>query len=532
MYCQADTMVVSCLSRCMPMEQAQPMSDTSPATTTTTDQWAERLEAMPETLGIRPATLFNLLQCPPDNAQDVKQIISLCPMLSARVLALVNSAAFGLPRQIGCVDRAVNLLGAPRTRSLALAHGLRLLNQQFNLPDQLLDQLWTRAVTKACAARTVAEMVAPKMTEKAYALGLIQDIGLPLLVAADPVFYEDYLADDLPAARWLELEADHFGINHAELGYQLLDRWDAGADLALAVAQHHECPAGDAENGTNPPIGQVAVFAASLLPHFIEPMGDDQLIWLNAIHARLLAEQVSSPDALVSLVNEQARKVCARAEPADAINATDLQRRLTDHLVDQTGALIGAICRLESKLMTERQGLLAMRTSAMTDSLTDLLNRRGFEALGKRALEYAHRSGTSVCCMLADIDEFKQYNDQLGHQVGDQVLRAAADLLKQNVRQGDLVGRVGGDEFAVLMLNVDAMRAEELARRLIDGLEGQTLQLPGRADPVELHVSLGAVFLDEPSADLTVEQIVNAADRAMYQRKRNGKRGLKFQYLD
>lgn len=525
-------MVVSCLSRCQLMEQAQSMSHTPPAPTMSADQWAQRLEAMPETLGIRPATLFNLLQCPPDDAHAVKQVISLCPMLSARVLALVNSAAFGLPRQIGCVDRAVNLLGAPRTRSLALAHGLRLLNQQFNLPDQLLDQLWTRAVTKACAARVVAEMVAPKTAEKAYALGLIQDIGLPMLVAADPTFYEDYLADDLSAARWLELEADHFGINHAELGCQLLDRWDAGPDLALAVAQHHDCPANDNAAKADPPISQVAVFAASLLPHFIEPMGDDQLIWLNAIHARLLAEQVSSPDALISLVNERARKVCARAESDDPINIHQLQQRLTDHLVDQTGALIGAICRLESKLMTERQGLLAMRTNAMTDSLTDLLNRRGFEALGKRALQYAHRSGTSICCMLADIDEFKQYNDQLGHQVGDQVLRAAAELLRHNVRQGDLVGRIGGDEFAVLMLNVDAMRAEELARRLIDGLEGQTLDLPGRDDEVELHVSLGAVFLDEPASELTVEQIVNAADRAMYQRKRNGKRGLKFQYLD
>jgi diguanylate cyclase (GGDEF)-like protein len=158
-------------------------------------------------------------------------------------------------------------------------------------------------------------------------------------------------------------------------------------------------------------------------------------------------------------------------------------------------------------------------SQAATDGLTGLANRRSFD--DELALEWrrAERIDDSLALVLIDLDNFKSINDQLGHQAGDAVLRRVAAILDSGARQVDLAARYGGEEFAVLAPETDLAGATKLAGRLRADLEAAAIELPDGGE-VNVTASFGVAIkgdLDRP------EQLVAAADEALYEAKRAGK---------
>jgi diguanylate cyclase (GGDEF)-like protein len=158
-------------------------------------------------------------------------------------------------------------------------------------------------------------------------------------------------------------------------------------------------------------------------------------------------------------------------------------------------------------------------SQASTDSLTGVANRRMLDE--ELVLEWrrADRVGDSLAFVLLDLDNFKQVNDTHGHQAGDAVLRAVGQVLQTGVRQVDLAGRYGGEEFALILPETDLPGALKLAERLRAALETTSVELPdGKA--LQVTASFGVALKDElPSAD----ELVAAADEALYAAKRAGK---------
>src|SRR5262245_4292133 len=156
---------------------------------------------------------------------------------------------------------------------------------------------------------------------------------------------------------------------------------------------------------------------------------------------------------------------------------------------------------------------------AITDDLTGLVNRRGFGGALEAEIERARRFGEPLTVILADIDDFKLINDMFGHPTGDVVLRSFADLLRSHVREVDVPGRVGGEEFAILLPATDAGQAAIVAERMRHSLG--TLSLPvsaGRA--VRLSSSFGIAQLRTSDA---ADDLFRAADEALYRAKSEGK---------
>jgi diguanylate cyclase (GGDEF)-like protein len=152
-------------------------------------------------------------------------------------------------------------------------------------------------------------------------------------------------------------------------------------------------------------------------------------------------------------------------------------------------------------------------SQAATDALTGLANRRALE--GRRA----ERVGDSLALLLIDLDNFKSINDELGHQAGDAVLRRVAAILDSGARQVDLAARYGGEEFALLTPETDIVGAMKLAERLRSAIEAATVKLPSGAE-VSVTASVGVAVKGELER---AEQLVTAADEALYEAKRNGK---------
>jgi diguanylate cyclase (GGDEF)-like protein len=153
---------------------------------------------------------------------------------------------------------------------------------------------------------------------------------------------------------------------------------------------------------------------------------------------------------------------------------------------------------------------------ATTDELTGLANRREFERLTEEALLEASRFGTGVCIMLVDLNGFKQINDTLGHQFGDLVLQACAERLTNAVRETDIVGRWGGDEFVILLPGVEDGSA---VRAAADRIATKLSSTPVAGD-VSMSGSIGAALYPRHGDDL--DELVRAADLAMYEAKSTG----------
>lgn len=178
-------------------------------------------------------------------------------------------------------------------------------------------------------------------------------------------------------------------------------------------------------------------------------------------------------------------------------------------------ALQAEVERLRQELDEAKRRIAELEAHADVDPLLAILNRRGFERELTRSLAYAQRYGTAAALVFIDLDGFKAINDRYGHAAGDALLKAVAAQLTCRVRASDVVGRLGGDEFGVVMWNVDGAQAAAKARdleRLIEeaGVEHGTLRLA-------VGASAGVVSF---SAVAEVAQILDAADRAMYARKR------------
>jgi diguanylate cyclase (GGDEF)-like protein len=178
-----------------------------------------------------------------------------------------------------------------------------------------------------------------------------------------------------------------------------------------------------------------------------------------------------------------------------------------------------------TRLLRQRQQELERQQGELEhlvshDGLTGLVNRAELERLCRIELLRAQRHGLPVSLLAIDLDHFKHVNDQWGHPVGDAVLVAVADVLRRSVRASDVVGRMGGEEFMVLLPHSDAQAAAALADKLRRAIAA--MQVPVGVDRVRLTASVG-VASARPGQELSFESLYRLADRALYQAKAAGR---------
>ena len=154
--------------------------------------------------------------------------------------------------------------------------------------------------------------------------------------------------------------------------------------------------------------------------------------------------------------------------------------------------LAAEVERLELELAAARAEIAALSARADTDPLTAVLNRRGFERELKRSLAYLKRYDASAALLYVDLDGFKAINDRHGHAAGDAVLKAVSMVIARHVRSSDLVARIGGDEFAVLLWNVTDADARTKADSLEAAIARMTASHGGSA--ISVGASVGAVW--------------------------------------
>lgn len=175
-----------------------------------------------------------------------------------------------------------------------------------------------------------------------------------------------------------------------------------------------------------------------------------------------------------------------------------------------------ASCRDVSEIVQLREKLKAM---SLIDELTKLYNRRGFHELSKQQLKIAHRLKNVVLLIFVDLDNMKSINDNLGHQAGDQALKDTANILRDTFRKSDIIGRMGGDEFAILAIEASKANIDIINRRLQGNID---IHNKSGKRQFELSMSIG-ISRFYPNSQQTLDDLIKQADEQMYLQKRKKK---------
>lgn len=240
----------------------------------------------------------------------------------------------------------------------------------------------------------------------------------------------------------------------------------------------------------------------------------DVRILTAALAAGDLAQSVRSKGYLVGTLKALQANLRHLTWQAKRIADGDLTQRV-EFLGDFSEAFNSMVVALDAA-QTELQQLAA------TDALTGLANRRKFFEVAEAEVQRSLRYGYFLSVMMVDIDYFKQVNDTYGHQVGDLVLQAVAAALNGQVRDTDLVGRIGGEEFCILLPDTPLKAALTVGRRLLDAT--RKLRIPVPDYELEVTVSIG--LTDWTRGDKEIATIMERADIALYQAKMSGRNRL------
>jgi len=216
------------------------------------------------------------------------------------------------------------------------------------------------------------------------------------------------------------------------------------------------------------------------------------------IRSALVAPLILGDDVLGALSLESPN--------ANAFNQVDLD------LISSFAATVTAAIR-NAQLHTEVQ------RQAITDPLTELYNRRGFFEIGEHEIERAHRFSRPLVAMMVDVDRFKNINDEFGHSIGDRVLQQISARIRNNVRKVDIVGRYGGDEFAILLPELDIFTAVNVAERLRTKFEEIPFQIGDQSIFSTISIGVAKITPDIPNLDALLVR----ADHALYLAKNGGR---------
>ncbi|CAG1006542.1 hypothetical protein PHYC_03336 [Phycisphaerales bacterium] len=261
--------------------------------------------------------VVELVENPKSTAQDLHKVISADPALCSRILKVVNSSFYGLPGQIGSINRAIVMLGLNAVKNIAIAASLAKLFRGGDLtPNFSARDLWTHCNTTAAAAKIIANTLKMGLSDEAFLAGLIHDIGIMVEMQFDRNKLIEVMrrvgADTkgIPATDMLEAEATVFGATHEDFGAALCEKWKFPKSFAFVTGFHHKPMQLPPENRTLTAIVHVADRLAAEMG-----TGFRQDLLRTDVSAEVLETLKISPERL----EELRRQVAAQAKDVSAL---------------------------------------------------------------------------------------------------------------------------------------------------------------------------------------------------------------------
>lgn len=459
---------------------------------------------------------------------DLARMIEREPSLTVSLLKLANSPAYATGREVRSVAQATTLLGARTIRNLAVACAVQAMKQRVATGAFDGKLFWEDSLRRGCAALVLARLAGYEEPSEAFTVGLIQDLGL-LFIASSQSSLGSELQDlrAKPADERMRGEIDLAGKNHVEQFVFAARQWGLPGDLVDAVSQHH----GDVPSSSDRRTQRLAQIARAA--DAIADITQTRAAGSTVVKARAVLEQLGSrtPLKLDGIVDQVAQEMAVQSKDLDLHiseqpsfeslmeSANSALVRISDTYEELTRKLETLLQEKEELAKKLAASNAALRRLATTDPLTGVGNRRAFGEMAEVALAELAQGGRPMCVVTLDIDRFKSVNDTYGHAAGDDVLVAVAERLSRFVRAGDYIGRLGGEEFGVLLPKCEAKDGKAVAERLRYALRSLPIRCRD-GTTLQVTASFGGVTLTQPTK---LDDALRVADEAMYASKEGGR---------
>jgi diguanylate cyclase (GGDEF)-like protein len=488
-----------------------------------------RIPSLP-TVAIEALKLFH------DTNSSNEQLVSVIrkdPAMVGKLLKVANSSKYGTRGEVTDLGRAVMLMG--RSAAAPLVLSFSLARQSMENSDHLehYRRFWLRSFVQATAAELLASQYgSPAFRGECYTTSILAGLGKLALLKAEPVKYLECLrrakTDGIPLPR---VEQEAFGFNHLKLSSILLQQMGLPERCHAAIRGINDPNmAALKTGGEKHPLLEVTRLADAVASLLCDETPAISLIHLEESLAKFMLPKPLSVTEVVEGVQEQIDATAQSFDisPDQLPSTSDLLQdaleemsRLADLASNENNSQSIPIELLEENGRLKRRVADLLNVSRI-DALTGICNRAYLlQELSERAALHRVRDW-SLGMAVIDIDHFKKINDTYGHQAGDHALKVVAETLKNTIRDSDIAGRYGGEEFVVLLEDSNAVGLAVVGERLRSKIEQSVCVFEGKTIPLTASVGLaeGKVIGSEQEFG---QKLFAAADAAMYRAKHSGR---------
>ncbi len=452
----------------------------------------------------------------------VAKALSMDSALATKILRIANSPIYAQRRKSENLRQALVVLGLNATLTLALSFSLVKALRGSTANGISHPFYWRRALLGATAARALADRVRHPLAEDIFLAALLQDIGILALDKALPDLYAGGETLQRDHAALAKMERARLQADHADVGGWLMRHWHMPERLQLAISHSH----------------------CSDLPCTIDPdqvfercvalSGEIADLFLLDPAQRRFAETAELVERSLGLDSMTFGQVLGTVgsmipETESLFDTESLASQHPESILEQARDVLmlrslnslREINVLRAVAESSSSRALELEKESQRDAMTGVFNRAYLDRILVREFEISGRHKWPLSIAFADLDNFKSVNDKFGHQAGDRILRAAARILRENSRESDSVARYGGEEFIVVLPATDTDTARMICERIVAAFHG-TAHAVG-AEEARVTLSIGYATHGTLSAFANVDELVRAADQALYTAKMNGR---------
>jgi len=456
--------------------------------------------------------IIELAQGPEPDLITVADALSIDPAIVTKIICVANATPHAKRRQILNLRQALIVLGLNATLTTALS--LTLVATLKNHPARNLDAklFWRRALLSGTWGKLLAVETGRRDAEEIFLAALLQDVGMLAIDHFAPEVYQDIDQRKSEHRQIVKHEQAHLKTDHAQVSAWLLERWNMPQHIQCAIAQSHDTSAAGIK---------AELKAFTRIVSLCSQLADSWLANPSPDAIRLLGKDIHRQLGIPSNRLAELYKMIGEHIPAaESIFTMDLFDGV--HLQEVSDTAGEFLTTSDLYALPVRPDRREADVKPKPDELTQVYNRRGFEAALGEEYESAQKHGWPLSVIFVHLDHLKQINEDRGSGAGDLMLQKVSSLLTENLRATDLVARYGSEEFVVLLPGGDALEADKVAERLVMQARTKSIGVED-GSAVSMTLSLGIATLDARHDFTTPKELLSAADEALFHSKCSGR---------